>query len=117
MLKFLEAAQDKIEEVLESEMVQLMKAHADVLEENKLLKSALEKANDFSEETTYNVKYKGEVHVVFHITPLTTGHWHVVSSSANGFRSMDAVSKLAAVKMVDEAIADPQHELVRDHLS
>lgn len=117
MLSFLEDVRDKINDVVESEMALLIKAHAALKKENDLLKSALNKTDTFSAAATYDVKYRGEVSVVFHINPDTKGRWHVTSSSTTGTHSCDALTKLAAVEMVDAAMADPDHELVRDHLS
>lgn len=117
MLEHLEVARAKFNEFMESEMISMIRALAALRKENEVLRSAVDKANSFSAETTYDVKYRGEVQVVFHADRLTTGKWNVVSSSVGGTRSSEALHKLAAIEMIDAAIANMDHDLVKDHLS
>lgn len=117
MLEHLETARAKFNEFMDSEMMVLMKAHADLLKENELLRSAVNKSDHFADRQEYQVKYKGAVPIVFHAYPNTNNQWYVASRSPIGDISADYPTKLAAVEAIDAAKADPNHELVKDHLS
>lgn len=117
MLEHLETARAKFNEFMESEMMTLMKAHADLKKEVELLRSAVNKSNHFYDKQTYAVKYKGEVPIVFHVHEDNRNQWYTVSRSPIGDISVDYPTKLAAVEAIDAAKLDPEHPLVKDHLS
>lgn len=102
--------------VLEAEFTQMIKTVANLRRDQELLRASLELADHFTATAEYTVKYQGVVEVGFTVRPTASG-WQVLSRSISGGLSEVYPTQEAALGELHQALEDPEHELVKDHLS